>query len=386
VADRGPRILVFHPALASYRVDLFNALARGGQTRIVFLSGKLPYDAHGNESISSNALHCDHGILRDAWVSRGRIIPIGLRHELAAFAPDVVVTHEFSLASAWMALQGPARRPAWVAWTALSPVQLKSMRGPRLQIARMLAHRADSLLTYSLEAGSALATAAHVSLQKIFTCANHQSRERLLAVIKRVLPDVVRECEPLGLRHQRIVVVVGRLVPTKNIAVTIRAFAAAFPHDDRTALVVIGEGPERANLLDEASRLRIGSRVHFLGHRHHDHVLGWLAVSSLHVLASTVEPFGAVVGEGLVAGTPAIVSRAAGAAHLAIPEGNGGVFDPTDEPQLASLIRSFEPRMRDVNDLAHSPRCSLIAPSVEDDACGFLAACHSAIATRAEHD
>jgi glycosyltransferase involved in cell wall biosynthesis len=386
VAHRAPRILVFHPALASYRVDLFNALARGAQTRIVFLSDELPYDARGNESIDSNDLRCDHGVLRDAWVARGRIIPIGLRHELAAFAPDVVVTHEFSLASAWMALQGSSRRPAWVVWTALSPMQIASLRGPRLQIARMLAHRADSLLTYSLEAASALSSAARVSLQKIFTCANHQSRERLREVIKRVLPDVVHECRLLGLQHRRIVVVVGRLVPTKNIAVTIRAFAAAFPHDDRTALVVIGEGPERANLLAEASRLGIGSRVHFLGHRHHDHVLGWLAVSSLHVLASTVEPFGAVVGEGLVAGTPALVSRAAGAAHLAIPEGNGGVFDPTDEPQLASLIRSFEPRMRDVNDLAHSPRSSLTAPSVEDDASGFLAACHSAIATRAEHD
>jgi len=386
MADRAPRILVFHPALASYRVDLFNSLARGGQTRIVFLSDELPYDAHGNESIDSNDLRCDHGVLRDAWVARGRIIPIGLRHELAAFAPDVVVTHEFSLASAWMALQGSARRPAWVAWTALSPVQLACLRGPRLQIARMLAHRADSLLTYSHEAASALSSAARVSLKKIFTCANHQSRERLREVIKRVLPDVVHECGLLGVQHRRIVVVVGRLVLTKNIAVTIRAFAAAFPHDARTALVVIGEGPERANLLAEASRLGIESRVHFLGHRHHDHVLGWLAVSSLHVLASTVEPFGAVVGEGLVAGTPALVSRAAGAAHLAIPEGNGGVFDPTDEPQLASLIRSFEPRMRDVNDLAHSPRSSLIAPSVEDDASGFLAACHSAIATRAEHD
>jgi hypothetical protein len=93
-----------------------------------------------------------------------------------------------------------------------------------------------------------------------------------------------------------------------------------------------------------------------------------------------------VVGEGLVAGTPALVSQAAGAAHLAIPKGNGGVFDPTDEPQLASLMRSVEPQMREVDDLAHSPRCPLIAPSVEDDASGFLAACHSAIATRAGHD
>jgi len=386
VAERAPRILVFHPALASSRVDLFNALARGGQTRIVFLSDELPYDAHGNKSINSNVLHCDHGVLRDAWVTRGRIIPIGLRHELAAFAPDVVVTHEFSLASALMALQGPARRPAWVVWTALSPVQLTSLRGSRLQIARMLARRADSLLTYSPEARSALAIAARVSPQRIFTCANHQSRERLRAAIKRVLPDVVRQCEALGVRHQRIVVVVGRLVPSKNIAATIRAFATAFPDDDHTALVVIGEGPERVNLLDESSRLGIGNRVHFIGHRHQDQVLGWLAVSSLHVLASTVEPFGAVVGEGLVAGTPALVSRAAGAAHLAMPEGNGGVFDPTDESQLVSLMRSFTPQMRNVDDLARSPRCPLIAPSVEDDASGFLAACHSAIAKHAGHD
>jgi len=360
-------------------------LAGGGQTRVVFLSGELPYDAHGSKSVNSNDLHCDHGVLRDAWVLRGRIIPIGLRQELAAFAPDVVVTHEFSLASAWMALQGPARRPAWVAWTALSPVQLRSLRGRRLQVLRMLARRADSLLTYSPEAGSALAIAARVSLQKVFTCANHQSRERLRAVIKRVLPDVVRECEALGVRHQRIVVVVGRLVPLKNIAATIHAFAAAFPDDDHTALVVIGEGPQRASLLGEASRLEIGSRVHFIGHRHQDQVLGWLAVSSLHVLASTVEPFGAVVGEGLIAGTPALVSQAAGAAHLAMLEGNGGVFDPTNEFQLASLMRSFAPRMRSVDDLAHSPRCPLTAPSVEDDASGFLAACHSAIAKRAGH-
>jgi len=42
--------------------------------------------------------------------------------------------------------------------------------------------------------------------------------------------------------------------------------------------------------------------------------------------------------------------------------------------------------MRNVDDLARSPRCPLIAPSVEDDASGFLAACHSAIAKHAGHD
>lgn len=61
-----------------------------------------------------------------------------------------------------------------------------------------------------------------------------------------------------------LIVWAGALRPEKNPLRLLRAFA---PLKDRAVLLLIGDGPERGAILEEAARLGLGRRLHLLGHR-----------------------------------------------------------------------------------------------------------------------
>jgi glycosyltransferase involved in cell wall biosynthesis len=58
----------------------------------------------------------------------------------------------------------------------------------------------------------------------------------------------------LGLDHKRVVLGVGRFVPIKNMTLLVNAFARVAQSDPSAHLVLVGEGPEQANLVALADR------------------------------------------------------------------------------------------------------------------------------------
>ncbi|QXQ07843.1 glycosyltransferase [Sphingosinicellaceae bacterium] len=91
---------------------------------------------------------------------------------------------------------------------------------------------------------------------------------------------------------------IGRLVPQKNFALLIEAFAAIASGGDR--LTIVGDGPERLRLEHLINRLGLADRVELPGHS--DQVGSWLAESSVFVLSSNYEGVPAVIIEALAAG------------------------------------------------------------------------------------
>jgi len=118
----------------------------------------------------------------------------------------------------------------------------------------------------------------------------------------------------------RTFVHVGRLIPEKGASDVLEAFATGAGADDR--LVVVGDGPERADLTARAQALGVAGRVHLVGFdprpvRH-------LATADALVLASRSEGMPNVVLEALAVGTPVIaVDELVTLAGLAtsLPEG-----------------------------------------------------------------
>lgn len=73
--------------------------------------------------------------------------------------------------------------------------------------------------------------------------------------------------QQLGLTGCRIVLGLGRLHPNKGWSDLLRAFARLPAHHGEQALhlLMVGDGPLRETLVDEASQLGIASRVHWAG-------------------------------------------------------------------------------------------------------------------------
>jgi 1,2-diacylglycerol 3-alpha-glucosyltransferase len=102
-------------------------------------------------------------------------------------------------------------------------------------------------------------------------------------------------------------------------------------------LVVLGDGPVKADLCRLISDLRLNEHMHLPGFEPYNELPVYYALANAFVHASTTEQWGLVVNEAIASGLPVIVSDRCGC----VPElinGNGFTFDPTNEHELTARL------------------------------------------------
>lgn len=135
--------------------------------------------------------------------------------------------------------------------------------------------------------------------------------------------------------NEPIALFVGNLVPVKAVDVLLRAFAE--PVLKGVRLVVIGQGPLRAQLEQLARTLGTADRVTFTGGQPHDQLPAWFRAADVFVLPSHSEGVPNVLLEASASGTPWVASRVGGIpeiAHL----GTGRMVTPNSPTELAVTI------------------------------------------------
>ena len=99
----------------------------------------------------------------------------------------------------------------------------------------------------------------------------------------------------LGIANDATVVsAIGSLIRRKGQDVLLRAFSLLGPARN-VHLLIVGDGPEQANLERLAAELGLRARVHFLGYS--DDIGGICAASNIVALASRRDSFGLVLAE-----------------------------------------------------------------------------------------
>jgi glycosyltransferase involved in cell wall biosynthesis len=119
-------------------------------------------------------------------------------------------------------------------------------------------------------------------------------------------------------------VVVARLTPQKRIhlAIETTAFLASCGHD--LPLTVVGDGPERAALERQVTRLGIGPFVRFTGAVPPREVIDVLSCADLMLFPAQGEGFGLAAAEALMAGVPVIACWDGGGLLDVVPERGAG--------------------------------------------------------------
>lgn len=136
-------------------------------------------------------------------------------------------------------------------------------------------------------------------------------------------------------RSGRHFLAVGRLVPQKNFALLLDAFAAMARGDDR--LTILGEGAERTSLEAQAARLGLADRVALPGHV--EPLDAWLGAADAFVLSSDYEGVPAVVIEALAAGLPIAATDCCVSMRDLLGHGALGRIVPVgDVPALAAAM------------------------------------------------
>ncbi|PPD21761.1 MAG: hypothetical protein CTY18_02825 [Methylomonas sp.] len=149
----------------------------------------------------------------------------------------------------------------------------------------------------------------------------------------------------------------SRLHPQKGLPVLFKAFAriaGQVPHD----LAIIGDGPQRQELIELANTLGISQRLHLLGKLNEPYA--YLSAADLFVFPSLNEGFSNAVLEALYCGAGVIASRYTG--HEEILKDYGNLVAINDVEALAAKMLHF---------LTDTPALARLKNQQKRDAGGF---------------
>ena len=123
--------------------------------------------------------------------------------------------------------------------------------------------------------------------------------------------------------NEKIILYVGRLVYEKGIQNLIAAMPKVLNGYHDSKLIIAGKGGMIDELRDEVRRLNIENKVYFTGYLNLNQVTKMYKCADIAVFPSTYEPFGVVALEGMLSGTPVVVSDVGGLNEIVQHRENG---------------------------------------------------------------
>ena len=327
-AERVSAILMNRWVQAGHQVTLLTMSGTGEESYP--LHGDVQRVALGLDQISTSSVGAVFNNLRRLW---------RLRRTLRALRPDVT-----------LAMMSTSAILLGLASTSKSGLLLGSERShpPALPLGRIwewLRRRAYGRL-------DAVVAQTEPSAQWI----REHTRARHVVVIHNPLdwplPRQSPELLPTSQLavDRRVVLAVGRLAREKQFEHAIQAFARLAKDFSEWDLVILGEGPKRAELEALVQRLSLEGRVHLPGRV--GNLADWYARADLYVMTSLYEGFPNTLMEALASGLPCISYDCdTGPRDLIRPGVDGEVIPPQD---LEQLTRSMSGLMAD-----HAPRAAM---------------------------
>ena len=144
-------------------------------------------------------------------------------------------------------------------------------------------------------------------------------------------------------RH--MVLFVGRLVYEKGVQTVIEAMPEVLKQVPDVRFLVTGTGPHARSLKALAEESGLEEKVKFLGFVDTANLIRLYKCADLTVVPSLYEPFGMVVLEAMVAGSPVIVADTGGLKEIVVHEETGLKFTPGCPNSLAdAMIRVLTDR------------------------------------------
>ncbi len=136
---------------------------------------------------------------------------------------------------------------------------------------------------------------------------------------------------------EKLLISVGRLGKEKNFEFILKTFGninAAFP---KTKLVLVGNGPEKDELVKIAKELDILEKVIFTGTLSRDETAKAYNSAYIFVFASVTETQGLVVGEAKAAGLPTVAVKAFGVSEM-VENGVDGFLTNLDISEFVDKV------------------------------------------------
>jgi glycosyltransferase involved in cell wall biosynthesis len=335
------RLLVFHQALAPYRRDSWNALARDFQGEFYFIFENVVEQNFDQEKMKKLVVfapkHMKYGLQIGTRAFKAGFFPI-----IKTFRPDIVFTYEYSQTTLSVLLLKKLFGFKYQIYTVCDDSMhlATSRQGFRETVRKFLINKIDGLIVLNREVGNWYNSHYKLKLPPVFfpIVANDDLFRNALT---KAISLTNRYIDEYRLEHKKVIMYVGRLVEVKGLERLVEAFSLISANNSDTHLVLVGQGPKLQELQDLCKKYQIERQVHFTGFFEGHDLMGWYNLGQVFVLPSHSEAFGAVVNEALLAGQYVLCSSRAGASEIIRKNSNGDIFDPYDITNLASLMQEY---------------------------------------------
>lgn len=138
-------------------------------------------------------------------------------------------------------------------------------------------------------------------------------------------------------KGEKILLYVGRLGREKSVDFLIRSFETVHKKLPQTHLVIVGDGPEKENLLSLAKKLNLKQVVHFLGFVSKETLATYYVDADVFVFASTTDTQGMVLFEAMASGIPLVVVNHPTYTDF-VKNGYNGFLTNTHEKDFAEAV------------------------------------------------
>ncbi len=138
--------------------------------------------------------------------------------------------------------------------------------------------------------------------------------------------------------HERLVLLVGRLVYEKGFQIALEALPGVIERLGDVRFLVAGSGTAEAELRAQSDALGLAAHGTFLGWIGDDVLHSLYRIADLTVVPSIYEPFGLVALEAMASGCPCIVADTGGLREVVPNEQVGLRFESRDPVSLAGMM------------------------------------------------
>lgn len=142
----------------------------------------------------------------------------------------------------------------------------------------------------------------------------------------------------MNIEGRPVIAIVGRLAEQKGHSILLAAMTQIVKEIPDVILIVIGNGPERQNLIEKTAYLQLDKNVLWLGAQSQNKVFECYSIMDIFVMPSLYEGFGLTAAEAMAAGLPVVASSIEGLSEV-VENGVTGVLVPAgDSVALSNAI------------------------------------------------
>lgn len=329
------RLLIFHPVIAPYRIDMINALAANFEVTLCLYANNLQGQKFDIPRLYKERMKIEPEFLLDKKYNGKTNINKAIVDAINMHKPDVVLVSEFNI-YVWIVLlyrflHRLQYRVVSLVDDSIDMIEnlhsvfflhtvARRITVPFLDQVVNVDNRATEWYNQKYKKGVFFPL---VSDDIIY-------RERL----SKVIPLSENYVSKYHLQGKKVLLFVGRLSTEKNLPMAIEAFKQIKRPDD--VFLIVGDGPEKARLVCE---FRDEDSIIFAGRYEGDALYAWYNVAQVLILPSIREPFGAVTNEALMAGCWVLLSNVAGSGCLIEENRNGSFVSPHDKDNMSAQLR-----------------------------------------------